>query len=419
MRDFVENPRVSCSLSGALGVVGAIDRAIPIIHAGPGCGLQASIGTQIDYLGGGTGCPSTNTYEKEVVFGGEDRLRETIKGSLEVMDGDLYVVLTGCTAGIIGDDVESVIREFEDVDSPIIGVETAGFKGDTYFGYTAALTAILQELPQKTETKEKTVNFFGLVPNVDITSNGDLEEITRILAKIGVKTNTFFYIPEGIEQLKDSANASLNINISPWLLSGIDALYKHNFDIETLHYPGLPVGPTATSEFLRSVGNALDIDESLVEKVIAEEESYVYRYYERALRELYRFIIVGDVNTVLGYTRYLTNDIGLIPYVTIITDNVPEKKKDDINHVLNNLEYARKPIIYYEDDKNKIAEIIKQYQEYGNLIIGSSYEKEVAHELGIFNVTLSYPCTDQHILNKTHIGYRGCLTLIEDMYNNL
>lgn len=419
MRDFVENPRVSCSLSGALGVVGAIDRAIPIIHAGPGCGLQASIGTRIDYLGGGTGCPSTNTYEKEVVFGGEDRLRETIEGTLEVMDGDLYVVLTGCTAGIIGDDVDSVIREFEDTKIPIIGVETSGFKGDTYFGYTAALTAILQELPQKTETKEKTVNFFGLVPNIDITSNGDLEEIIRILAKIGVKTNTFFYIPEGIEQLKDSANASLNINISPWLLSGIDALYKHNFDIETLHYPGLPVGPTATSEFLRSVGSALNIDESLVEKVIEEEESYVYRYYERALRELYRFIIVGDVNTVLGYTRYLTNDIGLIPYVTIITDNVPEKKKDEINDVLNNLEYARKPIIYYEDDKNKIAEIIKQYQEYGNLIIGSSYEKEVAHELGIFNVTLSYPCTDQHILNKTHIGYRGCLTLIEDMYNNL
>ncbi len=419
MRDFVENPRVSCSLSGALGVVGAIDRAIPIIHAGPGCGLQASIGTQIDYLGGGTGCPSTNTYEKEVVFGGEQRLRETIEGALEVLDGDLYVVLTGCTAGIIGDDVDSVIREFEDTEIPIIGVETAGFKGDTYFGYTAALTAILQEIPKKTVTKEKTVNFFGLVPTVDITSNGDFEEITRVLAKIGVKANTFFYIPDGIEQLKDSANASLNINISPWLLSGIDALYKYNFGIETLHYPGLPVGPTATSEFLRSVGSALNIDESLVDNVIEEEESYVYRYFERAFRELYRFIIVGDVNTVLGYSRYLTNDIGLIPYVAIITDNIPEKKKEDINNVLNNMEYARKPIIYYEDDKNKIAEIIKQYQEYGNLVIGSSYEKEIAQELGIFSVTLSYPCTDQHILNKTHIGYRGCLTLIEDMYNNL
>lgn len=419
MRDFVENPRVSCSLNGALGVVGAIDRAIPIIHAGPGCGLQASIGTQIVYLGGGTGCPSTNTYEREIVFGGEQRLRETIEGTLEIMDGDIFVVLTGCTAGIIGDDVDRVVKEFENSEAHVIGVETAGFKGDTYYGYTVALTAILKELPQKTGLKEKTVNFFGLVPNVDITSNGDLEEIVRILEKVGVKANTFFYIPDGIEQLKDSANASLNINISPWLLSGIDALYKHKFGIETLHYPGLPVGPTATSEFLRSVGNVLNIDQNLVEKVIEEEEAYVYRYFERAFRELYRYIIVGDVNTVLGYSKYLTNDIGLIPYVAIITDNIPEKKKSDINDVLNNMEYARKPVIYYEDDKNKIAGIIRQYSEYGNLVIGSSYEKEIANELGIFSVTLSYPCTDQHILNKTHIGYRGCLTLIEDMYNNL
>lgn len=419
MRDFVENPRVSCSLSGALGVVGAIDRAIPIIHAGPGCGLQASIGTRIDYLGGGTGCPSTNTYEKEIVFGGEQRLRETIKGTLEVLDGDIYVVLTGCTAGIIGDDIDSVIREFEDFESPVIGVETAGFKGDTYYGYTIALTSILKELPRKTKKEEKTVNFFGLVPNIDVTANGDLEEIIRILSRIGVKVNTFFYIEDGIEQLKNSANASLNINISPWLLNGIDALYQYEFGIETLHYPGLPIGPSATSEFLRSVGSALDIDKDLVEKVIEEEESYVYRYFERAFRELYRFIIVGDVNTVLGYSRYFTNDIGLIPYVAIITDNIPEKKKASINDILNNMEYARKPIIYYEDDKNKIAEIIRQYSEYGNLVIGSSYEKEIANELGIFSVTFSYPCTDQHILNKTHIGYKGCLTVIEDMYNNL
>jgi nitrogenase molybdenum-iron protein beta chain len=118
MREFVENPRVSCSLGGGLGVVGAIHRAVPIIHAGPGCGLQASIGTQIDYLGGGTGCPSTNTYEKEVIFGGEQRLRETIQGTLDVIDGDVYVVLSGCTAGIIGDDVQGVIAELKTLGIP-------------------------------------------------------------------------------------------------------------------------------------------------------------------------------------------------------------------------------------------------------------------------------------------------------------
>lgn len=301
----------------------------------------------------------------------------------------------------------------------MIGVETAGFKGDTYYGYTVTMTALLKTLAQRTQLEEKTVNLFGLVPNLDITSNGDFEELIRILSRIGVKANTFFYVPNGVEQLRNAGNAALNINLSPWLLPGVEALLRKNFDIETIHYPGLPVGPTASSEFLRAVADALHLDRDLVEEVIREEEDYVYRYFERAARELYRYIIVGDVNTVLGYSRYLTNDVGQIPYAAIITDNIPDNKKQAIEHELSHMEYAAPPKIYYEDDKYEIAELIRQQGDTVNLILGSSYEKEIAGELDVFHVTLSYPCTDQHILNKSHIGYRGCLTLIEDMYNNL
>ncbi|MBP1736210.1 MAG: nifK1 [Oscillospiraceae bacterium] len=419
MRNFVENPRVSCSLSGGLGTLGAIYRAIPILHAGPGCGIQASIGTQIDYLGGGTGCPSTNTYEKEVIFGGEQRLRETIQGTLDVIDADVYVVLSGCTAGIIGDDIQSVVEEFQDSGHTVLAIETAGFKGDTYYGYSVTMLALFKHLAQKTVTEEKTVNLFGLVPNLDITSNGDFEELVRVLGRIGVNANTFFYIPDGVEQFRHAGNAALNINLSPWLLSNVEALLQSSFGIQTLHYPGLPVGPTATSDFLRKVGETLGIDKALVERVIREEEDYVYRYYEHALRELYRYIIVGDVNTVLGYSRYLTNDVGQVAYAAIITDQLPQSKRAAVEEELSHLEYGKPPKIFYENDKFKISEIIREHEDFINLILGSSYEKEIASELDTFHVTLSYPCTDQHILNKSHIGYRGCLTLIEDMYNNL
>lgn len=419
MRDFVQNPRVSCSLSGGMSVVGAIHKAIPILHAGPGCGLQASIGIQIDYLGGGTGCPSTNTYEKEVVFGGAQRLRETIQGALDILDGDIYVVLTGCTAGITGEDIQSVIDEFSSSGKTVIGVETAGFIGDTYYGYNVTLLALLKALTQRTEPETKTVNLFGLVPNTDITSNGDLEELIRVLELVGLKTNTFFFEPNGIEQLKNAGNAALNINLSPWLLQSAETLLNVKFGIETLHYPGLPIGPTATSEFLRAVAQALQLDNALVENVIRKEEDYVYRHFERASRELYRYVIVGDVNTVLGYSRYLTNDVGQVIHTAIITDNIPDNKKEAVEETLNHLEYGSPPKILYEDDRYEIGEIIRGLGESVNLIVGSSYEKEIARELDIFHVTASSPCTDQLILNKSHVGYRGCLTILEDMYNNL
>lgn len=58
------------------------------------------------YAGGNTS-PCTNFTEKEVVFGGVDRLRQIIRNTYKVLDTDLQVVLTGCTAGIVGDDVDS------------------------------------------------------------------------------------------------------------------------------------------------------------------------------------------------------------------------------------------------------------------------------------------------------------------------
>jgi len=226
MKNYVENPRSLCALNGALGVFSALGKTIPILHAGPGCGLQASIGVKSGYVGGGTGCPSSNMFEKEVVFGGINRLRETIEGTLEVMEGDLYAVLTGCTSGIIGDDVENLVEEFKRKDIPIVYVETSGFKGDSYFGYEASLTELVRQFTEESNEKDdKTVNIFGIVPTQDITWKGNIEEITRILKKLGLKVNTFFTENQGIENIKKSSKASLNIVFSPWLLKEFQKLH--------------------------------------------------------------------------------------------------------------------------------------------------------------------------------------------------
>jgi nitrogenase molybdenum-iron protein beta chain len=60
------------------------------------------------YAGGNT-IPCTNAEEKDVVFGGEKKLDGLIEETFKVIDADLYVVITGCTAAIVGDDVGSVV----------------------------------------------------------------------------------------------------------------------------------------------------------------------------------------------------------------------------------------------------------------------------------------------------------------------
>lgn len=422
MKKCTERPRNLCSLNGAISVIGNIHKAIPILHASPGCSNQAAMFTKLYYLGGYHGLVSSNAYEKEVVFGGSKRLRESIKGSLEVMDGELYAVLTGCSMGINGEDFGAVIREFEDSPYPIIGVDTAGFKGDTYFGYQVALLECVKALAKKTETNPRLVNLYGQVPSTDPTLRGDIEELDRIFAKIGVKLNTFFVKRDGIEQLKSSGNAALNINISPWMCKNLDAYYKTAFDIPTLHYAGLPIGPTAVADLLRQVGEKLNIDSGLIEQVIDEENRYVFEYFEQLISsesgfERHRFILIGESNLVLGILRFFTNDHGHIPLAVIFTDSVPKSSQSVIEEEVEKLECGRKPDIYYEDDVYLVERIVEGYKERTTMVIGSFYDRAIAEHLGVFFVTMTHPCSNQQIMNKSHIGIRGCLTLMEDMYN--
>ena len=119
MSQILENPRGGCVLAGVNSVLAAIDRVCPIFHSGPGCCMQTSAAEQ-GQSGHKSSCfvssvsiPSSNMLEKEVVFGGLDKLRTTIQGSVDIIDADAYFVLTGCTAGIIGDDIASVTEEFQ------------------------------------------------------------------------------------------------------------------------------------------------------------------------------------------------------------------------------------------------------------------------------------------------------------------
>ncbi len=420
MSKCTERPRILCSLNGAVDVVGNIWRGIPILHASPGCSMQAAVGTNLYYLGGYHGMPSSNAYEKEVVFGGSDRLRETIQGSFEVMDGGLYVVMTGCSMGINGDDVEGVVREFEDGKYPIVCVDVAGFRGDSYFGYQSTMLAIVKKLAKKTKTDAKLVNLYGQMPSSDMTLRGDLEELDRLFGRLGLKLNTFFIKRDGIEQFENSGNAALNINISPWMCRNLDAYYEKEFGIPTLHYPGMPIGPSAVADFIRKLACQLNLESDLAEQVIADEQQYVYEYFDSLMGnfERQRFVLVGESNIVLGIARFLVNDNGHIPLAVIVTDSVPNKHQEQIREEIANLECSRKADVYFENDEFLIEQIALKYNGRATLLMGSSYDKGIAKKLDAFFVTATAPCLDKQVLNKSHIGTRGCISLVEDMYNH-
>lgn len=162
--------------------------------------------------------------------------------------------------------------------------------------------------------------------------SGNLEELSRILRRLGLQVNTFFTENQGMEAIRTSSAAALNIIVNPWLLKGAAKEYEERFGIPSLRIPGLPVGASDTSRFVRQVAEALKLD--------------VYHYLETAIGGLSwkRFAVVGDANTAVGVTRYLANDYSFTPVITVITDPMfRDEDKERIEEQIRELDYAAAP----------------------------------------------------------------------------
>lgn len=427
MSAVMENPKGGCVLAGINSVLGAIDKVCPIYHSGPGCCMQTTAADQ-GQSGHKSSCfvssvslPSSNMLEKEVVFGGANKLRTTIQGAIDIIDADAYFVLTGCTAGIIGDDVVSIANEFYEKGHSVYAIDTPGFAGDSNLGYEIVWnTMIDQVIEENVEKDEKLVNIFGIIPYHDPFWSGTLEEIDRILSKLGLKVNTFFTKHQNIEDIRKCSGAALNIIVNPWLFKGPARKFEDKFGVPSLRIPGLFIGATDTSNFVRQIGETLGLDDGLIQSVISEEEDYVYNYLGQAIGVVSwkRFAVVADANSAVGYTRYLANDYSFTPVLVIISEPIfrPEDKERIIGEI-QKLEYATPPKVLFLTDQYEINKAIREEEDI-TLLVGSSNEREIALEKGIQFILGAFPVNERLIFNRTYAGYKGSLTFTEDIYDN-
>lgn len=442
MSKYVDRPRFGCAMAGALGVLRAIPRAIPIIHASSGCGYNVYNGTNAGsaYLGGGycgaTSTPSSNIIEKEIVFGGEDRLQEQIKTTLEIMDGDLYVVVTGCMVEMVGDDVESVVKEFAESDKPVIAVSTPSFKGNSYYGYDVLLEALVKQYVVYQESKEaRKVNILGIVPGQDVLWKGNLKEIKRVLNLIGIKVNTLFGEGETLHDIRNSADASLNIIVSDIYGSLTAEAYEKIHKIPAIR-TALPVGYLQTERFLCEIGRYFKVDESVIEKAIESERDTYFDYVER-IADIYndvdfqRYgIVVSDANYAPSVSEFLSDELGWLPQLTVITDFLTEPQKNKLEKRFEAYASGLKPIVRFDTDTSSVRRYLKgtwdpdsnqrYYDSLGpSVILGSVFEKELSDEFKYPLLTISFPITNRVIMNRAYAGVNGGITLIEDIFTTL
>jgi nitrogenase molybdenum-iron protein beta chain len=428
-------------LGGVLATVSALPKTIPVIHGAQGCGgslaqgiaLGGSFGTG---YAGNSAVPSTNITESDVIFGGEDRLREEMQGVFEVMKGELFVVTTACMTDIIGDDAKAVVDSLAPHPSPVVFLESGGFKGNSYYGYGRLIEELfLQYIPKAEKKDPKAVNIFGLVPGYDPFFRGDLDELKRLLNALGLTVNTFVTNDQTQENLLRAGEASLNIVLSR--VYGVDAAetIKKSHGIDYF-ITDIPLGAVATQVFIRDVAEKFNLEKKAVDELLSAETRNYYTYIDRvtdivADTDFQNYaVVVANATQALPYAKYLDNEIGWIPAYVFITDDLDEDQQALLRTAFDAITFETKPELVFETDTFKIQQYIEQQNpqfladEYyptisPAFVLGSTIERRLAEVLNGVFLSVSFPVINRVIISKGYAGFRGGLNLFEDLIGAL
>jgi nitrogenase molybdenum-iron protein alpha/beta subunit len=175
-----------CTLTGALAVTAFVPDGISIIHGPSGCAhhhvsLLHSTLMQYEILP----MPrimTTGLGEREVIFGGEESLEETIAAAIERSPNAVFVIST-CVTGTIGDDTEGICRREWSI--PVIPIDCAGFLGGTFSdGFSRALTS-LSTLIDEGSAEGEGVNIVG-ERNLEVEVEENFCEVYRILKALDI-----------------------------------------------------------------------------------------------------------------------------------------------------------------------------------------------------------------------------------------
>ncbi|MDR2634610.1 MAG: nitrogen fixation protein NifE [Clostridiales bacterium] len=214
----------------------------------------------------------TNIDERDVILGGEEKLKKAVLTAYERYKPKIIFIFTSCASAIIGDDIEAVSAGLrEEVDSLIVPLRCEGFKSKICAsGYDAAFLSIseyiLRAAPRQTEYPDL-LNLFA-PPTVSFYDQLELE---RILGALGIRTN---YIPfySSLEKIRDIPRAHASTAICKVFADEFMRELKDKYGIPYSHTI-MPIGTRNTTKWLLGIAELFGKTEEAKAYIERETES--------------------------------------------------------------------------------------------------------------------------------------------------
>lgn len=339
----------------------------------------------------------TNISDKEAIFGGEKLLKRCLSQIIENKHPECLIVVTGCTASVIGDDVASICLEAEmEYLLPVIYIPGAGFMSNQdQEGLLLSSKYIYQYVADNTVPKNSSkAVLFGI--NEFLQTEEQKNEILRLFRYFGIKNIVFAPCGMAMEEFENLNGVSLAIvhSLTYKKLMAYREFGKQFADylnISLVDEP-LPFTVQATFKYLTYLGEITGQKEAAIraiqqEKHYWEEERSTFntklscRKYILAIGQPFR------VNNPLDLL-YLLEEVGMEIIQIVYLNSLTEKEILEFKELFSSHNIS---ISMIKENSGKISND-------ADVFITSDYRKNFSRQVCI---------------KRKRIGIGGCVHLLQ------
>ncbi len=417
-----------CTPLGACIAIRGIEGAMPMLHGSQGCATYMRRYV-ISHFREPIDIASSNFTENTTIFGGKGNLATGLNNVIAQYNPDLIGVATTCLSETIGEDLPSLIKQYQTETEAqkqpfIIPISTPSYRGTHINGFQTAVRAVVAGLA-KEDLPQKQLNILpGLV------SPADIYYIKEILAEYGLKYallpdysetldgptwDEYQSIPAGgtpIAAIQSMGSAVGTLEFGRTLDSGQTAggLLQERFKVPN-YLLGMPIGVRGTDQFFE-----------VLKTITRQDMPNKYRYERGRLIDAYidghkyvfekKAVVYGEEDLVAGLAGFLA-EVGIIP-VLCASGGKSGRLSQAIREAAP--EIADQVMVQEGIDFMEIAEETERLG--ADLLIGNSKGYQIARSLKIPLIRVGFPIHDrfggQRLL---HLGYRGTGELFDRIVN--
>ena len=280
----------------------------------------------------------TNLDEKDLIHGGDDKLRQALVLAQGRYNPKLIFIFTSCASGIIGDDVDSIAAEIQRLypKTIIIPIHCEGFNSKICAsGYDASFLAIKNYILKNEPKREVIPGLLNLFAPPTV-SFADQMEIERILGEIGITVN---YIPfySSLEKIRLIVAAQGSTAICKVFADEFMKDIQEKYGIPYAHTI-MPIGTRNTDKWLRGVASIMGKTEEAEDYIKKQQEQYLPLIASlRGRLEGKRAFICGGTGRSFAAAA-LVNDFGmrLVGMTTPVYDDDAQLDVQYLNELYGN-----------------------------------------------------------------------------------